>query len=251
MSGPTTAQAKAPPEAEVSVPLHATLAECRHIVDRRRYARHPFVAELERRRPDRSALGRWAVQKYHQVYLQNTIFSQIHANAQDYEDVRAYAMEQLIAEETGLTSGSAGHYVLMRRFAEACGAGPANFMPAAASAQVRAYVATLNTLCGQPRFVLGLLTIHAIESQSAEGVAKLLAWLRANHHFDEAELEWFRVHAEEDDDHAEAGMKLIHRYADTVPDLADRGPECVAVITEAWLRLQDFYLGLLDAPAVP
>lgn len=244
MSGVTSTR---PTALDADVP--AVLAACRRIVDDRRYARHPFVAELRRRRPDRAALGRWAVQKCHQVYLQNTIFSQIHANAQDQVDVRQWAMDQLIAEETPLTSGSAAHYVLMRRFAESCGVTAGEFSPARAAAPVRSYVGVLNELCGRRHFVLGMLTIHSIESQSAEGVGRMLAWLRENHDFSDTDLEWFTVHAAEEDDHADSAMRLITRYAGDVPDFADQAPECALLVTEAWLRLQDFYLELLDGTA--
>ncbi|MGF7234785.1 MAG: iron-containing redox enzyme family protein [Frankia sp.] len=241
----------APATAAAATEVADVLAACRAIVDERRYARHPFVAELERRQPDRAALGRWAVQKYHQVGLQNTIFAQIHVSAQDHLDVRKWAIDQLVAEETHHTSGSAGHYVLMRHFAEACGAPAAMFESTHAAPQVRSYVGVLNELCGQPDFVLGLLTIHSIESQSAEGVSKLLAWLRANHTFSDYDLEWFTVHSEEEDDHADAAMQMILRYAPGVDDFAHRAPACALRITEAWLRLQDFYLELLGERAVP
>lgn len=221
------------------------IAGCQQIVAERRSARHPFVAELDRIRPGRADLGRWAVQKYHQVFLQNVIFSNIHANAVEYEDVRQAMMDQLVAEETTITSGSAPHYTLMRRFASACGARQEDFDPGQAAPQVRSYVGTLTDLCRNRHFALAMLVIYCIESQSGESAGKLLAWLRANHDFTDAELEWFSVHAADEDEHASAGLALVERHAHLVPDFAAAATACASAITQAWLQLHDFYLSLL------
>ncbi|MBO0819464.1 MAG: iron-containing redox enzyme family protein [Nocardiopsaceae bacterium] len=221
------------------------IARCQRIVAERRSSAHPFIATLDQVQPSRPDLGRWAAQKYHQVYLQNVIFSNIHANATEFPDVRQAMMDQLVAEETGLTSGSAPHYTLMRRFAEACGADPALLAREGAAPEVRQYTGTLIDLCRTRHFVLALLVIYSIESQSGESAGKLLAWLRGNHDFTDHELEWFSVHAEDEDDHADAGLALIQRHAGLVPDFATAAVDCASIITDAWLRLHDFYLALL------
>lgn len=222
------------------------IAACQRIVAERRSTRHPFVADLDRLRPGRPALGRWAVQKYHQVFLQNVIFSSIHANAADFEDVRQAMMDQLVAEETPVTSGSAPHYTLMQRFATACGAQPGDFAVTNPAPEVRRYVGTLTDLCRNRHFVLGMLVIYCIESQSGESAARLLAWLRANHDFTDGELEWFSVHAEDEDDHAAAGLALVRRHAGLMPDFPTAATSCASEITDGWLRLHDFYLSLLS-----
>lgn len=234
-------------ETTASAGVEEAIAECARIVAERRYSRHPFVAELDRMQPDMAAFGRWGVQKYHQVYLQNVIFSAIHSNAQEHEDVRQYAMDQLIAEETGLFSGDASHYVLMRRFAEACGAPAESFDRSAASPQVREYVDTLVSLCRDNPVAIGLLVIHSIESQSGEAAGRLKTWLAANRGFAEPALEWFTVHAEDEDEHAAAGLALVRRHADEVSEFATVATGAADEITKAWLRLQDHYLDLLTA----
>lgn len=232
-------------QATGSAEVEDAIAKCTRIVTERRYSRHPFVAELDRIQPDRAAFGRWAAQKFHQVYLQNVIFSAIHSNAQEHEDVRQYAMDQLIAEETGLFSGDAAHYVLMRRFAEACGEPESSFDRSAASPEVRGYVDRLVALCRDNPVAIGLLVIHSIESQSGEAAGRLKAWLSANRGFSEPELEWFTVHAEDEDEHAAAGLALVRRHAAEVPGFAAAATAATDAITGAWLRLQDYYLDLL------
>lgn len=221
------------------------LVRCSKIIRQKRYSRHPFVAELERVSPTKADLGRWAVQKYHQVFLQNSIFSAIHANAFEYESVRQFMMEQLVAEETSITSGSDSHYNLMKRFAEACGAGPGSFHPSQASVPVRDYICRLLSICRDRHFALGLLAIYAIESQSSESVSKVQKWLRSHFDFKEQDLEWFVVHANEEDDHACAGLKLVKQYAAAVPDFKHAAVRTVEEICDAWLVLHDYYFSLL------
>lgn len=227
--------------------VQEAISRCQRIVQLRRYALHPFVSELDRVRPGRAGLGRWAVQKYHQVFLQNVIFSLIHSNAQGDEEVRRYAMDQLVAEETGLVSGDAPHYVLMRRFAQACGAGPADFEAEACSAPVRDYVKRLVDLCRQPDVAIALLVIFAIEAQSAEAAASVGGWLASNTDFSARELAWFTVHAAEEDGHASEGLQLVLRLAPSTPAFARRSVDATDEITTAWLRLQDHYHRLLVA----
>jgi pyrroloquinoline-quinone synthase len=227
------------------VTVDATLEHCRSVVAEKRSSAHPFVAELDLVSPTRRGLGRWAVAKHHQVYLQNVLFSALHLNAREHEDVRQYAMGQLVAEETGVTSGSAPHYTLMRRFAEACGAHEAELDLSHVSLPVRAYVDTLVSACRDQHFVYGLLTVYSIESQSGESAGRVLSWLRAHHDFTDAELEWFTVHAEDEDDHAADGLALIRRYAPDLPDFAERAPAVTTHICDAWLGLHDHYCELL------
>jgi pyrroloquinoline-quinone synthase len=220
-----------------------TIRHCQQLIGDRRNARHPFFTELARPLPRRS-LRAWAEQKYHQVYLQNPIFGVLHGKTQ-FEDVRRWMVEQLIAEETPLACGSDSHYNLMRRFAEACGAPAASFVPEAAHPQVRAYVDVLLSTMRHESFVLGLLAIYAIEAQSGESVGKFLAWLRKNHEFTDGELEWFTVHAADDDDHASTGLNLILKYAHLVDDFPVAAPRVVGRVCDAWLALHDHYRHLL------
>jgi pyrroloquinoline-quinone synthase len=219
---------------------------CQSIIDEKRYAKHPFVTELRENAIAKKSLRAWAVQKYHQVYLQNQIFSAIHSQT-SHEEVRQFMMEQLIAEETPINCGSDTHYNLMRRFAEACGAEAEDFAASAASKQVTDYVNELVSICRCQHFTLGLLAIYAIEHQSGESVGKLLNWLRDTHDFSEAELEWFTVHSEAEDEHADKGLMFILKYADSVPDFKILALKIVNDICDEWLVLHDYYLSLLDS----
>lgn len=223
--------------------VHDTIGQCQALIRDKRNARHPFFTKLDRPVPKRS-LAAWAEQKYHQVYLQNPIFGTIHGKTQ-FEDVRQWMVTQLIAEETSLTCGSDSHYNLMRRFAEACGAPAAGFAPEAAHPEVRAYVDVLLSTMRDESFAVGLLAIYAIEAQSGESVGKLLGWLRQEYDFTDRDLEWFAVHASDDDDHAGTGLGLVRKYAHLAGDFAVAAPRAVACVCDAWLVLHDHYRGLL------
>ncbi len=225
--------------------LDATLDACREICQRHRAARHPFVATLDATRPDRARLGAWAAEKYHQVFLQNAMFSAIHSNAWDCELVRQFMVEQIVAEETDITAGSASHYDLMRRFAEACGVTAEAFERGRVSAPVLAWVRTAIGICRTRHPAVAMLALHAIESQSGEAVARVLGWLRENHTFTATELEWFSVHAEAEDDHAATGLALVRRYAGEAPDFHHEAIRAVTEICAAWSALHDHYVGLL------
>jgi pyrroloquinoline-quinone synthase len=222
---------------------------CQSLIRQKRNSLHPFFGDLSRPLPT-SQLRAWAEQKYHQVYLQNPIFGTLHGKTQ-YEDVRAWMVEQLVAEETGLACGSDSHYNLMRRFAEACGAATASFAPEAAHPAVLAYVDSLLSTMRNESFVLGLLAIYAIEAQSGESVSKLLSWLRQNYRFTDHELEWFTVHAADDDDHASKGLALVLKYAHLVDDFATSAPRVVGAICDAWLTLHDHYRRLVTEDISP
>ncbi|MGK5068804.1 TenA family transcriptional regulator [Janthinobacterium sp. RT4P48] len=231
------------------LPVEDVIAQCNQIVHEKRYSRHQFVGSVQRGLPDRAALAAWALQKYHQVYTQNLIFSIIHSKTQ-FEDVRHFMIEQLVAEETGINCGSDSHYNLMRRFAEASGVGADQFGPATQAEPVRRYVDTLLGIMRDEHFAVGLLAIYAIESQSGESVGKMLATLREAYGYSEAELEWFTVHSDADDDHAEEGVRLVRKYAPQVAGFDQRALAVTERICDAWLQLHDYYASLLNRSAV-
>lgn len=226
------------------VEIDGIITRCMEIIEEKKYSRHRFVLNLDVDLPCKKRLGDWALQKYHQVYRQNLIFSIIHAKTQ-LEDVRQFMMKQLVAEETIINCGTDSHYNLMRRFAQICGVPDDAFVEQTASKEVIDYVDKLLTIVRREHFVIGLLVIYAIEAQSGESVGRLLAALRRNYNFTEEHLEWFTVHSSADDDHADEGLRLVRKYCVLCPEYENHATAIVGEICDAWLQLHDAYASIL------
>lgn len=214
------------------------------IIQANKYSRHSFVKEIEAGRVTRDQMKRWAIQKYHQVYLQNSCYSGIHANSW-HEDVRAFEMEQLIAEETAIADGSDSHYNLMKRFALALGATEAEIRETPAAPEVWDFVTYLVGHCRNNHFVYGILAIYVNESQTSESAMKMYRALKSGFQLDDHTLEWFTVHGEADIEHSSHAKDLIVKYAHEAPNFEWRGRQVVETGSKMWTKLHDFYYGLI------
>src|SRR6266566_3741369 len=105
--------------------MGTTVAKCLRRFDeeieRRKYTRHSWTQFVLGGNATSQGLRKWAIQKYHQTFLQIPIFSIVHSRTESIE-IRRFMVDQLIDEETSLRSGGDAHYELMRRFAVAMGA---------------------------------------------------------------------------------------------------------------------------------
>lgn len=210
-----------------------------------RYSRHPFVKLIESNSVTKESLKRWAIQKYHQTFLQNVVHGAIHSNAMLYEDIRQLQVEQLIAEETKIADGSDAHYELMRRFAIALGATEKEIKESTPAPEVLKFVNYLVSLCKENHPVLAMLAIYVNESQTPESVMKMYRALKTKFSFSDAELEWFLVHGDVDVEHANEGKKLIMLHAKDCQDFQTRSTSIVKDGVEQWTLLQNFYASLL------
>jgi pyrroloquinoline quinone (PQQ) biosynthesis protein C len=88
--------------------------------------------------------------------------------------------------------------------------------------------------------------MYAGERQTAEVVGLVLEQLRKQFGLDDYALEWFIVHAG-DDEHAAAERDLIERLGASVADLEQRGLLVIDRFMREWGQLQDFYYTLTTA----
>jgi pyrroloquinoline-quinone synthase len=225
--------------------LEKVLARLDVIIDENAYVKHSFTRALIGGEVSRRGLRDWAVQKYHQTYQQNRGFSAIHARA-PHEDVRQWEMEQLIAEETGITDGSDAHYNLMKRFAIAVGA-PGDLERLPMAPEVGAFIDYLLGVCLGEHFVFGLLAFYVNERQTPAAVQKMYDHLVGEVGISAHDAEWFRVHGEVDVHHAEGARRLIARYAHEADDFEYRAEEIVRAGLVQWRNLQDFYFRVATA----
>ncbi|MEO3786726.1 iron-containing redox enzyme family protein [Actinocorallia sp. B10E7] len=224
----------------------ALLGRLDKIIDDSAYVRHSFTETLVSGSVSRDQLRSWAIQKYHQTFLQNCGFSAIHARAMHHEDVRQWEMEQLIAEETDIRDGSDSHYNLMKRFAIAMGAdedldgvGPAP--------EVLEFIDYLVGTCLDEHFVYGLLAFYVNERQTPAAAQRMYDYLTKEMGVSRKDAEWFLVHGEVDVYHAREARVLIEKYADDAPGFETRAEEIVRDGCAHWRRLQDFYFSKISA----
>jgi pyrroloquinoline-quinone synthase len=149
-------------------------------------------------------------------------------------------VDQLIDEETELRSGSDAHYMLMRRFAAAMGASEEEISSTPPGAPVLRYVEEAKDICRTEHPIVVLAAMYAGERQTAEVTGLVLEQLRKQFALGDHDLEWFIVHAG-DDQHADAERDLIERLGEEVEDLEESGLHVIGRFMTQWEKLQDFY----------
>lgn len=227
--------------------MGSKVEQCLHRFDeeiqRRKYTRHSWTKFVLGGNATRRGLKNWAIQKYHQTYLQIPMFSLLHART-DSRDVRLFMVDQLIDEETNLRAGSDAHYELMRRFAVKMGATPSEVDAVPPGEPVKAYVEELMDFCGTEHPVVAMAAMYAGERQAAEVAGLVLKQLRSQFSdLSDQDLEWFIVHSG-DDEHADGERDIIERLGEEVEDLEEGGLRIIDRFMTRWSKLQDYYYSI-------
>jgi pyrroloquinoline-quinone synthase len=217
-------------------------------IERRKYTRHSWTQFVLGGRASAQGLKRWAIQKYHQTFLQIPIFSIVHSRAESVE-IRRFMVDQLIDEETSLRSGGDAHYILMRRFAVAMGATEQEITATPPGAPVLHYVEEAKDICRTEHPVVVMASMYAGERQTAEVTGLVLQQLRRQFDLNDDDLEWFVVHAG-DDEHADAERDLIERLGGEVEGLQENGLRVIDRFITQWGKLQDFYYAITTSEQV-
>lgn len=226
--------------------VHDCLERLDEEIRKRKYTRHSWTQFVVGGGATAQGLKNWAVQKYHQTYLQIPIFSILHSRA-DSVEIRRFMVDQLIDEETSLRSGGDSHYGLMRRFALAMGATEAEVDASVPGLPVVQYVDAVKDICRTEHPVVALATMYAGERQTAEVVGLVLQQLRTQFHLSDHDLEWFIVHSG-DDEHADAERALIERLGEQVEELEANALRVTDRFLTQWGQLQDFYYSITTVP---
>ncbi len=226
--------------------MGTTVAKCLRRFDeeieRRKYTRHSWTQFVLGGNATSQGLRKWAIQKYHQTFLQIPIFSIVHSRTESIE-IRRFMVDQLIDEETSLRSGGDAHYELMRRFAVAMGATEQEVTSTPPGAPVLQYVEEAKDICRTEHPVVVMAAMYAGERQTAEVTRLVLQQLRRQLGLNDFDLEWFIVHAG-DDEHANAERDLIERLGAEVRDLEEGGLRVIDRFMTQWGKLQDFYYAI-------
>jgi pyrroloquinoline-quinone synthase len=208
-------------------------------VEQRKYTQHSWTKIVLDGKATVEGLKNWAIQKYHQTFLQIPIFSIVHTRS-DIMEIRQFMVEQLIDEETTISSGSDAHYELMRRFAIAMGANEDDFKTVPVGEPVSKYVHEARDICSTEHPTVAMVAMYAGERQAADVARLVLEQLRKQFKLSDHDLEWFIVHSG-DDAHADAEGDLIKKFGAEVPDLEKKGLEVIDRFMIQWGKLQDYY----------
>lgn len=181
---------------------------------------HPFSMAWAEGKLSREQIGRWAVQHYYYIAPIPQQFAALYARLPDL-DARQHMLENLLGEEMPETPEKR-HPDLLIKFAQACGFTREQVTDAEIHDQVlpttramRAWIWELSSIRHIAESAAGIMV--ALEGQLPTLYPKYVEAMRKMG-FSEDDMEFFHVHIEGDEEHADVGLELCHRYA-TTPEL--------------------------------
>jgi pyrroloquinoline-quinone synthase len=204
-------------------------------VDARHSRLNPFTEQWVKGQLTREQLGAWAAQHYQYVSQFPRWAAAVYAEC-PYADARDFLLENIIEEESGTK-----HVDLLIRFADACGVTRAQVEQMPQLPTTRALTAWCYEMAHRPfqEAAAGLLV--GLESQVPGIYRRTLPPLKPVYGFTDHEVEFFAVHIEADEVHAERGYEIVERYT-TTPDMRARAVEAVREATEMrWQYMTGLY----------
>lgn len=184
--------------------------EIDRIIEERSLLKHPFYQAWQRGELTVDALRDYAGQYYHHVLAFPQYVSGAHANCPDQKD-RQEVLENLIEEERG----DENHPELWLRFSDALQMQRDDVEHADLLPSTVALVDTFKDVTKNGTFAEGATALYCYESQVPEVAKTKIAGLKEFYGIDdERGLQFFDVHIEADEWHAEVGRNFVERYGD-------------------------------------
>ena len=175
---------------------------------------HPMSAAIASGQLSRRQLGEWAKQHYYYIEVVGQMFGMMYVRTPD-TDARLHILENLAGEEIQ----GERHPDLLLRFAQACGLSRDEILNAEINGQIlpttramRSWILELGHF--RPMEEAGAGVMVGLEGQLPTMYIRYVEALRKQG-FSDQELQFFHVHIEGDEGHAENGIQLAYRYADT------------------------------------
>lgn len=198
---------------------------------------HPFSVAWANGELSRAQLGAWAVQQFYYIDAVPQQFGHLFSRYPDL-DARHHLLENLLGEESPGEPG-ARHPDLLLRFAQACGVKREDVMRADETGAVlpstramRAWIWEMVNVRHLAEASAGIMV--ALEGQLPTLYPKYVSAMEKMG-FSRDDLTFFWVHIEGDEEHADIGLRLTHRYA-TTPELQQKA--LAAVRASAGMRWQ-------------
>jgi len=208
---------------------------------------HPFSQAWANGELSREALGQWAIQHFYYIDAVPQQFGHLFCRYPDL-DARQHLLENLLGEENPAKPESR-HPGLLADFAVACGVNRGRLLSAdekglilPATRAMRAWIWELTMVRHLAEASAGIMV--ALEGQLPTLYPKYVQAMEAMG-FKRAELEFFWVHIEGDEAHADIGLQLTARYA-TTPELQDKAIAAVRASAAMRWQLLDGIWGLVS-----
>lgn len=209
---------------------------------------HPFSVKWANGEWSREQLGQWAIQHFYYIDMIPQQFGHIFCRLPD-QDARFELLENLLGEENP-DDPSKRHPDLLIKFAEACGVSADEVRNADVEGRIlpstramRAWIWELTNVRHIAETCAGIMV--ALEGQLPTLYPPYVKAMEKMG-FTRDELEFFWVHIEGDEEHAEGGLNLTHRYA-TTPELQQKAIAAVRASTQMRWQLLDGVYNLLTA----
>lgn len=182
--------------------------EVDRIIEERSLLKHPFYQAWQRGELTLDALRDYAGQYYHHVLAFPQYVSGAHANCPDQKD-RQEVLENLIEEERG----EENHPELWLRFSDALQMQRDDVEHADLLPSTVALVDTFKDVTKNGTFAEGATALYCYESQVPEVAKTKIAGLKEFYGVDnQSGLQFFDVHIDADEWHAEVGRNFVERY---------------------------------------
>ena len=186
------------------------------LIEERSLLNHPFYQAWQRGELTMDALRHYAGQYYQHVLAFPQYVSAAHANCPNQDD-RRELLENLIEEERG----EENHPELWLRFGEALGLSREAMTESEALPETAHLVETYREVTNAGSFAQAATALYCYESQVPEIARQKIAGLRQFYGIDEPRaLQFFTVHIEADEWHAEVGRNFVARYGASAEERA-------------------------------
>lgn len=183
---------------------------------------HPVIAMIERGELSRDQLLGFTVQFYQ---LFPKVFPKpiaaLYARCPDDPDIEKHLLENLIEEGTGQVSGSASHRDLYLDFGRVLGLSPEALNAAEPLPETAALLNWREVLFSERPWIEAMASQgYALEGTATERMKRIVRGLRDHYEIDRADMAYWTVHIEVEDEHGSVGEMAVDRFARTEAEQA-------------------------------
>jgi pyrroloquinoline-quinone synthase len=212
--------------------------ELKDIVDARHCVQHPLVQAWAAGTLPKEVLGRWAQQHYHFTKDLWAFLAATYSNC-PYADARETIMENLTEEEDPRDP----HVNILLGFAKACGISPEEIKASKPMPTTWGLKDWLTRISTHQPWIESAAGMHiGMESQMPTMAATIIPALREKYGMSEADIRFFTLHQQADQEHGGRIYELVAKYA-TTPEVREAVKQAVREGTQKrWLYYDGVYI---------